>query len=106
MQAERGLAIREYQDEDADAVWELHVLGLEQTSSNAGHGPWDEDLHNIRYVYLRRSGTFLVGEIDSRIVAMGAFRRTAPTSAEIKRMRVHPAYQRRGFGQAILEALE
>jgi GNAT superfamily N-acetyltransferase len=100
------LEIREYQDEDQDAVWELHVLGLEQTDANAGHGAWDDDLRNIRHVYLRRNGTFLVGEYAGRIVAMGAFRRTSPTSAEIKRMRVHPDLQRHGFGQAILNALE
>ena len=28
------------------------------------------------------------------------------TAAEIKRMRVHPDYQRRGFGQEILDKLE
>src|SRR5690349_6283609 len=100
------LNIREYSDTDADAVWDLHVIGLEQTGSHAGHGPWDDDLRNIRYVYLRRSGTFLVGEYEGRIVAMGALRRTSATSAEIKRMRVHPDFQRRGFGQAILRALE
>jgi GNAT superfamily N-acetyltransferase len=37
---------------------------------------------------------------------MGAFRRTDPERAEIKRMRVHPDYQGRGFGQIILSELE
>ncbi len=37
---------------------------------------------------------------------MGALRRTTNEWAEIKRMRVHPDFQRRGFGQMILEALE
>ena len=37
---------------------------------------------------------------------MGAFRRKSDTLAEIKRMRVLPEYQRRGFGQIILNQLE
>jgi GNAT superfamily N-acetyltransferase len=37
---------------------------------------------------------------------MGALRRTTADRAEIKRMRVHPDFQHRGFGQAILNALE
>ena len=37
---------------------------------------------------------------------MGAFRRTSPERAEIKRMRVHPDYQGRGIGQIILSELE
>jgi len=47
-----------------------------------------------------------VGLIDNRIVCMGAFRKKSDTLAEIKRMRVHPDYQRRGFGEIILNKLE
>ena len=68
-------------------------------------GPWDDDLHHIEDVYLQ-GGTFLIGEMDERIVAMGAFRKISEERAEIKRMRVHPAYQRRGYGQMILQELE
>ena len=37
---------------------------------------------------------------------MGALGRLAVDRAEIKRMRARPEHQRRGCGQAILEALE
>lgn len=37
---------------------------------------------------------------------MGAVRRTSADKAEIKRLRVHPDMQRRGFGQQILSELE
>lgn len=37
---------------------------------------------------------------------MGALRRSGPQRAEIKRMRVAPASQRRGFGRRVLEHLE
>ena len=37
---------------------------------------------------------------------MGALQRISDDKAEIKRMRVHPNFQRRGFGQTILNRLE
>jgi GNAT superfamily N-acetyltransferase len=39
-------------------------------------------------------------------VAMGALLPTGPARAELKRMRVHPPVQRRGYGAAILARLE
>src|SRR5256714_6464281 len=47
-----------------------------------------------------------VGECDGLFVAMGALKRTSPERAEIKRMRVHPDYQGRSYGQLILDELE
>ncbi len=95
-----------YQDADLDAVWALHNLALTAVGAHAGNGPWDDDLHRITEAYLANGGEFLVGLDDDRLVAMGAMRRTAPDRAEVKRMRVHPAFQRRGYGRAILAALE
>jgi GNAT superfamily N-acetyltransferase len=74
--------------------------------AHAGNGPWDNDLHHIGDVYLNSRGEFLVGIYEGRIVAMGALKRTSNNRAEIKRMRVHPDFQRRGFGQVILQRLE
>jgi GNAT superfamily N-acetyltransferase len=37
---------------------------------------------------------------------MGALRPSDAGTAEVKRMRVHPDFQRRGFGSAVLRALE
>ncbi|MHB8597049.1 MAG: GNAT family N-acetyltransferase [Ktedonobacteraceae bacterium] len=97
--------IRLYRETDHDAVWELHVLAIREAGAYLGEGPWDDDLHHIGDMYLQ-GGTFLVGEVDGQIVAMGAFRKISEERAEIKRMRVHPAYQRRGYGQMILQELE
>ena len=47
-----------------------------------------------------------MGLLAGRIVAMGGFARTSDGEAEVKRMRVHSSYQRRGFGRVILEVLE
>jgi ribosomal protein S18 acetylase RimI-like enzyme len=99
------LEIRRYQDADNPAVWELHHKALVATGAYYP-GKWHEDLHDIRNHYLNNDGEFLVGILDNVIVCMGAFRKKSDTLAEIKRMRVLPEYQRRGFGQEILTRLE
>ena len=47
-----------------------------------------------------------MGVLADRVVAMGAVRPRDETTAEVKRMRVHPDVQRRGYGRAILRRLE
>jgi len=100
------LVIRRYEDTDRDAVWELHNLALYAVGAHVGNGPWDDDLHHVSEVYLDGRGEFLVGLLGGRVVAMGALRRHDDVTAEVKRMRVHPATQRHGFGRAILLRLE
>jgi GNAT superfamily N-acetyltransferase len=100
------LQIRRYRPEDHDAVWNLHNIALWQVGAHAGNGPWDNDLHNIEEEYLNNGGEFLVGILEGQIVTMGALKPISEGKAEVKRMRVHPDHQRRGFGQQILNALE
>lgn len=100
------LELRRFEDADSDAVWELHHLGLERTGAHLGHGPWDDDLRSIPDSYLDHGGEFLVGVLNGRVVAMGALRHVTNAVAELKRMRVHPAFQRRGLGRQVLVALE
>lgn len=100
------LEIRHYQAGDYDEVWDLHILGLQRVGAYLGEGPWDNDLHHIEDAYQQNRGEFLIGTIDGRIVAMGAFKRTSDERAEIKRMRVHPDFQGQGYGQIILDELE
>ena len=100
------LRVRRYEASDRDDVWLLHRLALEPTGAIPRYADWADDLHHIEDVYLDRGGEFLVGVIDREIVAMGALRRTSEDRAEIRRMRVHPEFQRRGLGERLLEALE
>jgi ribosomal protein S18 acetylase RimI-like enzyme len=100
------LTIRRYQLVDQEAVWELHNLALRQAGAFAGNGPWDDDLRHVESAYLSNGGEFLVGALGGRVVAMGGLRRRSAEVAEVKRMRVHPEVQRRGYGRAILLALE
>ena len=76
-----------------------------------------EDLDAVTETYLDSGGEFLVGTVEGDIVAMGAFRPAdggiagffdslrEPT-AEIKRMRVDSALQRRGYGSELYAELE
>jgi len=98
--------LRRYTSADQEAVEYLHVFVIQQTGAYLGRGPWDDDVYAIEEVYLNNQGEFLIGECDDLVVAMGALKRTSPERAEIKRMRVHPDYQGRGYGQLILDELE
>ncbi len=103
------LTIRPFEPRDVEAVIELHHLGLTQTGVDAGPGPWDNDLASadaISATYANAGGEFAVGLIQGRMVAMGAIKPQDAGRAEIKRMRVHPDSQGRGYGQAILDHLE
>ena len=97
--------LRRYQPSDMEAVEYLHVYAIQQAGAYLGRGPWDDDVYAIEEAYLNNQGEFLIGEWDGNVVAMGALRRTSSERAEIKRMRVHPDYQGRGFGQLILNEL-
>ncbi len=99
------MQLRRFEAGDARAVRELHDLALTEAGVHLGRGPWDEDLDSIPATYLD-DGEFLVGLCDGQLVAMGALRHVTEKVAELKRMRVHPAFQRRGFGRLILTHLE
>jgi len=101
-----ALEIRRYRPEDHDEVWALHNLALHHVGAHVGNGPWDDDLHHVEEVYLAAGGEFVVGLLDGQILAMGALKRTSPHGAQVTRMRVHPGFQRRGFGRAILSRLQ
>jgi len=98
--------LRRYESADREAVEYLHVHAIQQAGAYLGRGPWDDDVYAIEEVYLSNRGEFLIGECHGLFVAMGALKRTSPERAEIKRMRVHPDYQGRGYGQLILDELE
>ncbi|MDQ2714593.1 MAG: GNAT family N-acetyltransferase [Chloroflexota bacterium] len=98
--------LRRYRPADLEAVEYLHVYAIQQAGAYLGRGPWDDDVYAIEEAYFSNQGEFLIGEWAGVFVAMGAFRRTSLERAEIKRMRVHPDYQGRGFGQMILSELE
>lgn len=100
------MKIRRYLTMDHDAVWELHNVALLEIDAHAGSGHWDDDLHRVEAEYIEAGGEFLVGTVSGQIVAMGALLRISEERGEIRRMRVHPDFQRRGLGRQMLLALE
>ncbi len=97
--------IRRYEPSDKRAVRRLHDDALNEVGAHLGPGTWDDDLDDIEGVYLESGGEFLVGILEREVVAIGALKRVSPNAAEVKRMRVRPGLQGRGYGQAILDAL-
>jgi GNAT superfamily N-acetyltransferase len=120
------LHLRRYRAADHGTVLALHREGLAQVGLRPGDGVYyDHDFFRMEDIYLCNNGEFLVGELDERIVAMGGLRRAdlipggharayggyaaagpALDAAEMVRLRVLPPVQRRGYGTAIVQALE
>jgi len=100
------LTIRRYDPADADDVWALHERALRASNLEfLEDAPADADITEISERYLRAGGEFLVGLVDGELVAMGGFQ-VGDREATIRRMRVDPDHQRRGYGRRLLAALE
>jgi ribosomal protein S18 acetylase RimI-like enzyme len=100
------LTIRKYRQTDHERVMNLHIEGLRQHNASIGDPSMDKDMQNISSTYIENDGDFLVGMLGNMIVCMGAYRKRDYKTAEVKRIRVDSAYQRRGYGQDILVSLE
>ncbi|HBQ51055.1 hypothetical protein A3B42_03555 [Candidatus Daviesbacteria bacterium RIFCSPLOWO2_01_FULL_38_10] len=100
------LVIRQYQLSDKEEVFDLHVRALKKEDAYMYTGTWEKDFEDIEGIYLNNRGEFLVGIKDHKIVAMGSLRKMTDDIVELRRMRVDPSFQRMGFGQMILDALE
>lgn len=98
------LSIRRYEHGDKNAVWRLHERAFRDALEEF-YPELDRDLRRIPSEYLD-DGEFLVGTFEDRIVAVGGFQPFDDDAVEIRRMRVDPDHQRRGFASAILDALE
>lgn len=101
----KGIEIRQYQDVDQEAVWNLHISWLQQTGSYIANPEYDTDLQNITDTYLNNAWTFLVATHHDKIIGMGGIRKIDDSTAEIKRMRVEGDYQGNGIGSQILDNL-
>lgn len=100
------LGVRRYRPPDAAAVWAVHEAAFRASPLPfVEDAPADADLRAIVTEYLD-GGEFVVGELCDEVVAVGGFQPVDGCTVEIRRMRVHPEYQRRGFGRQILRSLE
>lgn len=98
--------IREYRTSDHAQVAALNAYGLAAAGVPTDADVYAGDLNDISATYLTGRATLLVGQLNSRIVAMGALREIDQSTCEITRMRVAPHAQGHGYGRAILNRLE
>jgi len=102
-----SLTIRRYEPSDGKRVWAVHERALRASNlAFLGDTSLDADLTEIADRYLETGGEFLVGLVDGTVVATGGFQLEDERTAELRRMRVDPEYQRRGYGVRMLEELE
>jgi endonuclease-3 len=107
-EAGSGFSLRRYDPGDAESVRRVHERALRASAIEfVEDAPADADLRRIEEAYLPE-GEFLVGTVDGQVVATGGFspRSDDRRTADLRRMRVHPDHQRRGYGAALLAALE
>lgn len=111
-----ALHLRRYRPDDRQRVEEIMVEALRDADAYFAGVPDDLEA-TLRDAHGQGGGEFLVGEDHGAIVATGAFRppkglvvealgSVPEGSAELKRMHVAPDYQRRGYGQRMLDALQ
>lgn len=100
------LVIRQFRASDKEEVFQLHVRVLKNEDAYMYTGKWEKDFEDIEGIYISNKGEFLVGIIGNKIVAMGGLRKMTEDIVELRRMRVDPIFQRKGYGQMILDALE
>jgi GNAT superfamily N-acetyltransferase len=103
--AEAVFDIKPFQTSDASSVWDLHLAAMEGEHANL-EDSFFADLRDVFENYVAPGGEFLIGLAGDDFVACGGYIPKSATEIEIKRMRVHPAHQRKGYGRALLKALE
>lgn len=106
MTNEPALVIRDYRPADLDSIVELNAYGLAAAGIPADADVYRGDLDDIAGTFLTGRNTMLVGELADTVVAMGALTEVDFATCEITRMRVAPGVHGRGYGSAILGALE
>jgi ribosomal protein S18 acetylase RimI-like enzyme len=99
------LIFRSFEPLDADDLWELHSATMEDEEARMD-GRFFRDLRDVFRNYITPGGEFLIGIVEDSLIACGGYVPHSSAAVEIKRMRVHPAHQRKGYGRALLRELE
>lgn len=112
------LRVRRYEPGDKNAVWHVHDAAF-RASAVEFIPDIDRYLRRIPESFLDAGGEFLVGTLnaddagpgeygppDERVVACGGFQPKSEDAARIRSVRVHPEFQRRGYGRALVTELE
>jgi GNAT superfamily N-acetyltransferase len=95
-----------YQPEHQEAMLALHRSAIDGFVLGMSREEDEVDLVAVEDIYLRGGGEFLLGFVGDRLVAMGGFKRLSDDDAELRRMRIAPDLQGRGYGSLLLRELE
>lgn len=126
-----SIRFRRYGYPDQEALEYLNRWALQEMGTDPTDIPGHDDLADIPGTYFEAGGDFIVGIGDGQelsperaraletedgiVLAMGGYlpneagyadERRVDGAAELHRMRVAPPVQRRGFGRALLNALQ
>jgi ribosomal protein S18 acetylase RimI-like enzyme len=103
----RELDVRPFEAPDRDAILAVHEAAFRAAAIEfEPDSAIDEELRNVTETYLQTTSPFLVGVLDGDVVATGGYRPRSDGVAEVGHLRVHPAYQRRGYARELMAALE
>jgi len=105
----KDIKVRQFINQDQEAVYQLHIEGLKQAESliddPEARKQLDQDLININKSYIDNGGDFIIVTLEEKIIGMGALIKINNTTAEVKRMRVKPNFQGKHVGSLILDKL-
>jgi putative acetyltransferase len=88
---------------DQPAIWSLISSVLGGYGITTDLNTTDQDLADIEGSYGKRGGCFFVLLDGPTIVGTVALNRESPSSCELCRMYLSPAYRRRGLGRMLLD---
>lgn len=101
-----NLTLRSFQPQDHSAVRQLYTDGLLGGKIAANDTGFDIDDIQLAY-FANPNSHFWIAEADGQIVGMIGVQQLEPGIGEIRRLRVHTGFRRRGIGSAMLQkALE
>ncbi len=97
-----GLKVRSYQPSDQPAVSWLYDHGL--LAGQIAPNDTGADIDNVREAYFDSDRHhFWVAEVDGKVIGMIGVASDEPHTAEVRRLRVDPAYQKTPIAAKLLE---
>ena len=97
-----GLTIRSFRPQDQPACQALYELGL--IGGTLAANDTASDIDDIAAAYMKPGGHFWVADhAGEQVVGMIGVQHHDEGVGEIRRLRVHPDFRRRGIGTALVE---
>ena len=93
--------IRSFRREDQGACKALYEQGL--IGGRISENDTGLDIDDIESAYMKDGNHFWVAEADGMVVGTIGVQHHDEGTGEIRRLRVHPDYRRRGIGTALVE---